>query len=48
MANPGVADRILTHLAERYFEHYAVIAFVETVEVMRGEKYTQDKEEDAD
>ena len=34
-----VADRILTHLAEHYFPHYAVIAWVEQVEVVRGDKY---------
>jgi nitrogen regulatory protein P-II 2 len=34
-----VADRILTHLAEFYFELYAVVAYVQTVEVVRGEKY---------
>ncbi len=34
-----VADRILGHVAEQYFPHYAVIAFVSTVEVVRGEKY---------
>lgn len=33
------ADRILTHVAERYFPHYAVIAFVTNVEVVRGEKH---------
>jgi nitrogen regulatory protein PII len=34
-----VADRILAHVAERYFPHYAVIAFVADVGVVRGEKY---------
>lgn len=40
VVSPEVADRILAHLAERYFAHYAVIAYVETVAVVRGEKYT--------
>ncbi len=40
VVSPEVADRILAHLAERYFTHYAVIAYVETVAVVRGEKYT--------
>lgn len=35
-----VAERILERLAEVYFENYAVIAYVETVEVVRGDKYT--------
>lgn len=34
-----VAERILTHVAERYFADYAVIAYVDTVEVVRGDKY---------
>jgi nitrogen regulatory protein PII len=39
VVTPEVADRILERLAEAYFPHYAVIAYVETVEVVRGEKY---------
>jgi nitrogen regulatory protein PII len=35
----AVADAIVTHVAEHYFEHYAVIAWVEDVEVVRGDKY---------
>ena len=34
-----VALRILQRLQEEYFPHYAVIAYVETVWVVRGEKY---------
>jgi len=34
-----VALRILNRLQEAYFPHYAVVAFVENVEVVRGEKY---------
>lgn len=48
VVSPEVADRILARLAQRHFEHYAVTAFVETVKVVRGEKYTQDMEEDVD
>jgi nitrogen regulatory protein PII len=33
------ADRILAHVAAEYFEHYAVIAWVTDVQVVRGEKY---------
>jgi nitrogen regulatory protein P-II 2 len=34
-----VADRLLDHLAANYFEHYAVVAYVVEVEVVRGERY---------
>ncbi|MGQ9510691.1 MAG: P-II family nitrogen regulator [Thermaceae bacterium] len=34
-----VALRILSRLQEAYFPYYAVVAFVENVEVVRGEKY---------
>ncbi len=34
-----VALRILEKLQESYFPHYAVIAYVENVWVVRGEKY---------
>lgn len=36
---PEVADRILDHLADHYFAHFALVAFTETVEVVRGDKY---------
>lgn len=34
-----VADALLEHLAAKYFEHYAVIAYAQDVDVVRGEKY---------
>jgi nitrogen regulatory protein P-II 2 len=34
-----VADRLLDHLAANYFEHYAVVAYVVEVEVVRWERY---------
>lgn len=34
-----VAEKILTHLADHYFENYAVIAYSHDVEVVRGEKF---------
>ncbi|WP_299432430.1 transcriptional regulator [uncultured Meiothermus sp.] len=40
IVSPAVADKILERLAEAYFANYAVIAFVDTVEVVRGDKYT--------
>jgi len=39
VASDAVASRILDHVASHYFAHYAVIAFVSSVEVVRGEKY---------
>jgi nitrogen regulatory protein P-II 2 len=33
------ADRILERLANVWFPHYAVVAWVERVQVVRGEKY---------
>lgn len=37
---PEVAERIVAHVAEGYFEHYAVIVWMQSVDVVRGEKYT--------
>lgn len=39
VVSSGVAERILDHVATRYFPNYAVIAFVTDVQVVRGEKY---------
>ncbi|PYE54842.1 P-II family nitrogen regulator [Deinococcus yavapaiensis] len=39
IVSPDVADRVLEHLAATYFPHFAVIAYVEDVSVVRGEKY---------
>jgi nitrogen regulatory protein P-II 2 len=39
IVGPVVAERIVGHLAETYFRHYAVVAYVQTVEVARAEKY---------
>jgi len=36
-----VAVEILTHVSHEYFEHYAVIAWLSDVSVMRGEQYTR-------
>ena len=38
-ASPTVADRLLSVLAADYFPQYAVIAYVTTVGVVRGERY---------
>lgn len=39
VVSPEVADQIVEHVAERYFEHYAVIVWVQSVDVVRGDKY---------
>lgn len=35
------ADRIISHLSAKYFENYAVIAWITDVDVVRGEKYVR-------
>jgi nitrogen regulatory protein P-II 2 len=35
-----VAVEILTHVSHEYFEHYAIIAWLADVSVVRGEQYT--------
>ena len=39
LVSADTATLILEHLARHYFELYALVAWVETVEVVRGEKY---------
>lgn len=39
LVSEPVAEAILTRVARVYFPHYAVVAYVETVEVIRGDKY---------
>jgi nitrogen regulatory protein P-II 2 len=39
LVGPETAERILACLADHYFPHYAVVAYVENVEVVRGDKY---------
>jgi nitrogen regulatory protein PII len=39
LVSAEVAERVLAHVAEAYFAHYAVVAYVESVEVVRGDKY---------
>jgi nitrogen regulatory protein PII len=43
-----VAETILEAVAERYFAHYAVIAWRHAVSVERGLKYGQPEDPDAD
>lgn len=39
LVSPKVADAIVEQVAQRYFEHYAVIVYVQDADVVRGEKY---------
>lgn len=39
IATPEVASRIFEHIAANYFENYAMIAFLDDVDVMRGNKF---------
>ncbi|HEX5827088.1 MAG TPA: hypothetical protein VFY23_06185 [Candidatus Limnocylindrales bacterium] len=39
IVSPEAADAILAHVAEHWFQHYAVIAWMDDVHVVRGEKY---------
>lgn len=39
LVSPEVAERLLERLAARYFEHYAVVGYLETVEVVRGSRF---------
>lgn len=34
-----VASKILAHVSDTYFEHYAIIAWLSDVQVVRGEQY---------
>jgi nitrogen regulatory protein P-II 2 len=40
ITSPALAEQLLDKLAHSYFADYAVIAFMQTVEVVRGEKYS--------
>ena len=39
IATPEIAQRILEHIAKHYFDNYAMIAFLDDVEVLRAKKF---------
>lgn len=39
VVSPEVAEALVTHVAEHYFQHFAVIVFSHEVFVVRGDKY---------
>ena len=41
VAPMDVAERILTHVSHEYFEHYACIAWLADVQVVRGQQYVK-------
>jgi nitrogen regulatory protein P-II 2 len=40
LVSAAIAEGILMHLAGTYFDNYAVIAYAQPVEVVRGSKYS--------
>jgi nitrogen regulatory protein PII len=39
VVSSSTSDRIIQAISDHYFENYAVIAYTQTVNVVRGEKY---------
>ena len=39
LVSDEVAEAIVDHIADKYFEHYAVIVYVQDAHVVRGDKY---------
>lgn len=39
VVSEALAHHIVDHISARYFKHYAVIVYLQTVEVVRGDKY---------
>ncbi|HKK70355.1 MAG TPA: P-II family nitrogen regulator [Candidatus Krumholzibacteria bacterium] len=39
VVSPDVADRVVERIADDFFENYAVIVYLQDVEVVRGDKY---------
>ncbi|MGC1480900.1 MAG: hypothetical protein WA771_10375 [Chthoniobacterales bacterium] len=39
IASPEVAGKIIDHMASQYFDRHGFIAFLQDVEVVRGDKY---------
>jgi nitrogen regulatory protein P-II 2 len=39
IATPEIAREIIEHVAKNYFDNYAMIAFMDDVEVLQGQKF---------
>ena len=37
--NHSTAEKIIQQVSDEYFENYAVVAYTQTVRVVRGKKY---------
>jgi nitrogen regulatory protein P-II 2 len=44
IVSPAVADAILNRLSAEYFKDFAVIAWLEDVQVLRGSKFVSDSD----
>ena len=42
IVSESAADAILEALSDKYFEHFAIIAWLSKVDVLRGEKFVTD------
>lgn len=45
IVSPDAADRILARISDEFLEHYAVIAYLCDVDVLRRNKFTNDSPE---
>ena len=41
IVSPETADEILDEISEKYFDDYAVVAWLTDISVLRGEKFSQ-------
>jgi hypothetical protein len=39
VCEPALAERVARHLRERYYDHYAMIVFLQDVSVLRPDKF---------
>ena len=39
ICDPAVADRVAAHVREKFYEHYAMILFMQDVSVLRSNKF---------
>ena len=39
LVNADIADKILQYISEHYFEKYAIVVYLSTVEVLRNDKF---------
>jgi nitrogen regulatory protein PII len=44
VCSPHIAEEVLTSISEKFFDNYAVIAWLSEVNVLRGEKFMRKRE----